>query len=306
MATFINVDHEAISLLEQNRRQVDANRISSLEGVEQKRLRDQIQATRQRQRRPVRGRLRPGRREELAATAKPINLIVLELSYDRNDSIGIPDLRIYELMPSQPGVYDLTVRNQTGYGTGWLFTEFREAFANDITPYSRGYPYTNGSFQNQVFWPGDDITNSDLPQLNLSPEKRYDFFVIDLTKNLELIESPFNTSTTFNYEVYVSQRKYIPVEYENVVDKSLVLNVYQVSTRPGNAYTYGQSYNNFPVNLLDLPKFIALGSKNKKTININTEVDFRLVDVANLALPGKKVLNIKIVNSKFNKIEILT
>ena len=288
MATFINVDYEAISLLEQNRHQVDANRINSLEGAEQKQLKEQIQAARQKQRRPVRGRLRPGRREELAATAKPINLIVLELSYDRNDYIPTPDWPF--VIPSQPGVYDLSIAIEGVVGTGWSYTVLQEAVT--------GSPGNNGSFQNQVFWPGEDITNSELPQLGLDTSKRYDFGVIDLTRQLTL--EPGVSSRSFDIIVFVQMRSYIPFENRENRDKTPKLSFYPVSIKTGSGYIFGESYNDFPTSLLDLPQLIALGTKNKKTVNIDTEQYF-----TEEFYPNEAVLKIKIVNSKLSKIEVL-
>jgi hypothetical protein len=67
MATYINIDYAESQLLEQNRRQVDANRLNSLEEREQRDLVNKIQVARQGQERITRGRLRRGNREQLAA-----------------------------------------------------------------------------------------------------------------------------------------------------------------------------------------------------------------------------------------------
>jgi hypothetical protein len=236
----------------------------------------------------VRGRLRPGRREELAATAKPINLIVLELSYDRNDYIPTPDWPF--IIPSQPGVYDLSIQIEDTVSTGWGQTVLSEAVT--------GSPYNNGSLQNQVFWPGEDITNSDLPQLGLNSSKRYDFGVIDLTRQLTLETGV--SSRSFDIIVYVVMRSYLSFENRENRDKTPKLSFYPVSIKTGSGYVFGESYNDFPVSLLDLPRLIALGTKNKKTINIDTEQYF-----TEEYWPSEAVLKIKIVSSKLSKIEVL-
>jgi hypothetical protein len=319
MATFINVDYETISLLEQNRRQVDANRISSLEGVEQKRLGDQIQATRQRQRRPVRGRLRPGRREELAATTKPINLIVLELSYDRHDDgewppMG-PDPRYIQVVwingeltlfypptaPQAPGIYDLSVRdqrstsiNERGVGWGWS-------------------AYNNGSIRNQLFWPGENIRNSDWPSLNLDDNKRYDYVAIDLTRQFTPNFYPNTFSWDGNektFEIYI----YAQIRNEGAINRHYdqahvfgnrditpKLSIYPVSVKTGSGYTFGQSYNDFPASLFDLPKLVALGKKNQITIDINTE-NWVISNRTGIVTP--LLATLEIINGKLNNVQV--
>ena len=321
MATFVNVDYEAISLLEQNRRQVDANRLSSLEGVEQKRLGDQIQAARQRQRRPVRGRLRPGRREEPAATARPINLIVIELSYDRHDDGEWPppgpDPRYIQVVwingeltlfypptaPQAPGIYDMVVLDQRSNsineeGVGW--------------GYSQG-GYNNGSIRNQIFWPGENIRNSDWPSLNLDDNKRYDYVVIDLTRQFTPNSYP-NTlfwggnEKTFKIYIYARIRNEgaANVNYDQAHvfgnrDITPKLSIYPVSVKTGSGYTFGQSYNDFPASLFDIPRLVALGKKNQTTIDINTE-NWVLRNQPFISTP--LLATLEIVNGKLNKVQV--
>jgi hypothetical protein len=202
--------------------------------------------------------------------------------------------------PQAPGIYDLNVWDQ------------RSTSINERTVGWGWRAYNNGSIRNQLFWPGENIRNSDWPGLNLDDNKRYDYVAIDLTRQFtpNFYPSPFwdGNEKTFKIYIYAQIRNegapnihYDQAHVFGNRDITPKLSIYPVSVKTGSGYTFGQSYNDFPASLFDLPKLVALGKKNQITIDINTE-NWVISNRPSIAMP--LLATLEIVNGKLNNVQV--
>jgi hypothetical protein len=256
MATYITVDYSESQLLEQNRRQVDANRLNALEAKERQQLTNRIIETRQGQERIPRGRLRRGRREQLAAVrVQAFNLVVVELEWVDNN-----------VNTNQS--YDLNVVANNN-SVGWL--------------YSSLYENNNGSIWNQVFWPGDLINVGNT---------YYEYAIIDLTRTPT--SDPDYPGTSFDLDIYIyTWPLSILTAPKLTIYPSLARSSNGYAFTPGDGYLYGESFDDITQ---DLPRLIGLGSRSKRSIvfpveELNTNPTLFGKKVATLKIPKMQLIN---------------